>query len=229
MVVIGGGHGNYRNIVLAPNSGQEMCDFTYSAFELAERYRVCVFILSDAYIGQMMEPVRFPAKVLRSNRHDWALYADAESRHNLITSIYMSAMLQGNHNIHLQEKYQRIAEETTDWEEIHTEDAETLIVAFGITSRIALTAVTSLRKEGLPVGLLRPKTLFPFPEKRIRELAPRLQHIIVAELNNGQMAADVRLSVDGGTPVLQYNWYGGMVPKTEELAERIRKDCYGKA
>jgi pyruvate/2-oxoacid:ferredoxin oxidoreductase alpha subunit len=221
-VVKGGGHGNYRNVVFAPSSAQEMCDQTYGAFEVADRYRVAVFILADAYIGQMMEPVAIPQKLRHGSMKDWALHADAASRGNLITSIYMSVAEQSRHNWNLREKYDRIAAEITDWQEVHTEDAELLYVAYGISARLALSAAQSLRRQGIRAGLFRPKTLSPFPSRRIRELAERdrLRDIAVVELADGMMADDVRLSVDGGAAVHQLNWLGGEVPTTREVVER---------
>jgi len=225
-VVKGGGHGNYKNIVLAPNSVQEMCDCAYRAFELADRYRMTAFILSDAYIGQMMEPVSLPQKVKQDRRKDWALYADRESRQNLITSIFMNIVSMGAHNIKLQEKYSRVEAEAVEFEEIETEDAEVILVAFGICSRICLTAMSALRKEGARVGLFRPKTLFPFPKEQIAELASRSKKMIVVELNNGQMAEDVELATRGQIPILRYNWYGGTVPTATELVKRIQGDIH---
>jgi pyruvate/2-oxoacid:ferredoxin oxidoreductase alpha subunit len=223
-VVKGGGHGNYRNIVLAPNSAQELCDFSYTAFELADTYRMAVIILSDAYIGQMMEPVSLPSEVKHGERKDWALYADHESRENLVTSILMNTQLLSDHNWKLQEKYQRVEREVIDYEEFATEDAEILLVAFGISARISYTAVQDLREEGIKAGLLRPKTLYPFPKKRLAELAEQVKKIAVVELSNGQMAEDVELTVSCKREVLRYNWLGGIVPSTEEIVERIKKD-----
>jgi pyruvate/2-oxoacid:ferredoxin oxidoreductase alpha subunit len=223
-VVKGGGHGPYRNIVLAPNSVQEMCDFTAAAFTLADRYRITVMILADAYIGQMMEPVTLPTVIGHGERKAWAVYGDSASRENLISSIYMSPSEQSRHNWHLQEKYHQIAQETFDWEEVETEDAEFIFIAFGISARVCLTAVQVLRKSGVRAGLLRPKTLFPFPSARISDLCSTARKIGVVELNEGQMADDVELAVHGMVPVLRYNWMGGEVPTTDELVERAGHD-----
>ena len=223
----GGGHGAFKNIVLAPSSGQEMTDFAYRAFDIADAYRMTVIILSDAYIGQMMEPVGFPETVRHGARKGWALYADAESRENLVSSIVMNQKGMSELNLHLQEKYARVERDLTDWEEVETEGAEFLLVAFGITSRIATSAVRRMRREGLPVGLLRPKTLFPFPSERIAELAGGLKGLAVAELNNGMMAVDAEVAVKGACPVHKYNWFGGMVPTDEELISRVKEDLHG--
>lgn len=219
--VKGGGHGNYRNLVLAPASAQEMCDFTYEAFELAERYRILVMILADAYIGQIMEPVELPTVVRHGARRDWALYADHASRTNLVTSIFMSIEGQGEHNRKLQAKYAQAAQEVVRCEEIETADAELLFVAFGITARVCTSAVRELRGRGIRAGLLRPQTLYPFPSRRIAELAGTAKRIVVAELNNGQMVDDVALAVQGRVPVEALGWMGGHVPSAREIVSRL--------
>jgi pyruvate/2-oxoacid:ferredoxin oxidoreductase alpha subunit len=221
-VVKGGGHGNYRNAVLAPYSAQEMCDFTYRAFEIADHYRVTVFVLSDAYIGQMMEPVELPTEVKHGQRKEWALYGDAESRHNLISSIRMSANDMSQHNLDLKARYEQMEREITDWEEVEVEDAEVLLIAFGIAARVSLTAVGRLRKQGIKAGLLRPKTLYPFPHRRIKELAAAgaLQRAAVVELNDGMMADDVKLSLPDTVELVRCNWLGGQVPTTDQVIEK---------
>jgi 2-oxoisovalerate ferredoxin oxidoreductase alpha subunit len=223
----GGGHGAFHNIVLAPSSGQEMTEFAYRAFDMADAYRMTVIILADAYIGQMMEPVGFPETVRHGARKRWAVYGDESSRRNLISSIVMSQTGMSEHNLALQEKYKRVARDLTDWEEIDTEDADFVLVAFGITARVASTAARQLREEGLRVGLFRPKTLYPFPGERIRELSGRVKALGVAELNDGMMADDVELAVKGTCPVHRYNWFGGMVPTADELASRVKEDLRG--
>ncbi len=218
-VVKGGGHGNYRNVVLAPNSAQEMCDFTCRAFEIADEYRVTVFILSDAYIGQIMEPVALPTGVRRGARKPWALYGDADSRGNLITSIFMNIQAQSEHNRMLQEKYARIEKALVQYEETETDDAEILFVAFGISARICFTAVQQLRARGVKAGLLRPTALYPFPGAVLDSLADTARVMLVVELNNGRMADDVERSVRCRIPVRRLNWMGGVVPSAEELVE----------
>ena len=223
MVVKGGGNGIYKNIVLAPNSVQEMADFAYKAFELADKYRMTVMILSDAYIGQMMEPVSFPSKILKSKRKKWAIYADSESRGNLISSIYMTKEELINNVDSLLAKYEKLEKDIVDYEETRTDDAEHVIVAFGISSRVVLTAIRALRAQGVKVGLFRPKTLFPFPKKRLLEISKNLKSIISVELNEGQMADDIELAVQCSAPVKRLGWYGGVVPSVTELVDRIRK------
>jgi 2-oxoisovalerate ferredoxin oxidoreductase alpha subunit len=224
MVVKGGGHGCYRNVVLAPSSVQEMCDFTYRAFELADRYRVTVVILADGSIGQMMEPVVLPSDVAVTPHKDWALNADEESRKNLICSIRMTVSDLAGHNEELQAKYRQLEEDIAECEQIETKDADVVYVAYGISSRICRTAVKALRKEGVKIGLVRLKTLFPYPRKALKKLAKKVKKMIAVELSNGQMADDLELAVGGATTVLRYNWMGGDVPSTRDLADRTRND-----
>jgi len=223
----GGGHGAFKNIVLSPASGQEMTDMAYKAFELAEEWRMTVIILSDAYIGQMMEPISFSDEVKHNDRKDWAVYGDAESRENLVSSIIMDQQGLAELNAKLQAKYRRAEEELADWEEVETEDAEYLLVAFGITSRIAATAIRTLRDNGIKAGLFRPKTVWPFPSKRLAELSTQVKAMGVAELNDGMMADDVDLSVKGKCPVHRFNWFGGYVPDADELVASVKEALNG--
>jgi pyruvate/2-oxoacid:ferredoxin oxidoreductase alpha subunit len=223
-VVTGGAHGNYKNVVLAPNSVQEMCDLTYHAFDIADRYRNPVFILTDAHIGQMMEPVTVPVEVRRGERKDWALYGDAESRKNVITSIFMRTDQLLEVNQRLAAKYERLQQELVDYEEDGTAGAEILFVAYGICSRICLTAVRELRRGGVKAGMLRPKTLFPFPSEPLKRLSDQVKKIVVVELSNGQMVRDVRLAVGDRAPVELYNWMGGMVPSVQEITDRVERE-----
>lgn len=221
-IVHGGGHGNYQIIVLAPNSGQEMCDLTIKAFELADKWRSPVVVLADGYTGQMMEQVDFPMEPRRGKRHDWAVYGDAESKHNLITSIYLSHHDLEKHNEKLQKKYADIQASEVMIDEFQTDDAELILVSYGISSRICRTAVELAREKGLKVGLLRPKTLFPFPSKRIIELADRgVKCFLSVECSNGQMVKDVRLVLNGKTPVEFFGRMGGEVPAADEVVTKI--------
>ena len=222
MVLKGGGNGNYKNIVLAPNSAQEMCDLTSLAFELSDKYRMVAFILADAYIGQMMEPIEVPELYREAEKKDWALYGDKDSRHNLITSIFMNQKTMEAQNIKLQNKYSDVEKNEIRYEEIETSGAEILIIAYGICARIALTAVRELRKEGIKAGLFRPVSLFPFPGARIKELASSVQSIEVVELSAGMMADDVELAVAGKVPVNRHCRLGGVVPTTSEIIAKIK-------
>ncbi len=221
-IVKGGGHGNYKNIVLAPNSAQEMCDLTMLAFDLAFKYRNPAFVLTDGFIGQMMEPVEFPEPRTEFPREKWALYGDAESKLNLISSIYLDPDELEAHNRKLQEKYALIQEQEVRYEAFHLDDAKFVLMGYGIVSRMLRSAVEHLRKEGLKVGMLRPITLFPFPIKEIKELADRGAAFLVAEMSNGQMVQDVRLATEMKVPVYFYGRMGGNVPTTEELIEQTK-------
>jgi pyruvate/2-oxoacid:ferredoxin oxidoreductase alpha subunit len=216
-VVKGGGHGNYRCPVLAPNSAQEMCTLTMKAFDIADKYRTPVYVVADGYIGQMMEPVDFPEPVTDLPRKDWALYGDAESKDNLISSIYLDPEDLERHNRMLQDKYAEIEKNELLFEEFMLDDADHVLIGFGIVSRVLKTAVEKLRDENIKAGMLRPITLFPFPKAKIDEIARRIKNILVVEMNNGQMLEDVRLAVCGQTPVMFYNRMGGVVPNTEEI------------
>ena len=222
--VKGGGHGEYHPFVLAPNSAQEMCDCAYEAFDLAEKYRNPVIILSDAYIGQMMEPVSLPEKIKPNPRKEWALNADAESTDNLITSIMMNPDLMAKHNERLQETYRQIRLNECQWEMIDCDDADYVFVAYGISSRICRTAAKMLRAEGIKAGMFRPKTLFPFPSVALRELSERCKEMIVVELSAGQMCDDVKLSIEHAIPTRLFGWMGGRVPSAEDILQRFKSE-----
>ncbi len=220
-----GGHGNYKNPVFAPATGQEMCDLTMRAFEMADEYRTPVFVMTDGFTGQMMEPVAFPDALPDAPRKDWAVYADAESRRNLISSIFLEPDRLEAHNEMLQKKYAEIQEKEALFTEYMTDDAEMLVVAYGIVSRVARSAITLARKEGIKVGLLRPVTLWPFPKARLVELSKQSKLIQVFELSNGQMVDDVKLAVECKVPVHFYGRMGGNVPTAEECLEVIRRQA----
>ncbi len=220
-IIKGGGHGNYKVIALAPNSAQEMCDLTILAFDLADRYRIPAVLLADGFIGQMEEPVEFPEARTVLPEKPWALHGDAADEHRLITSINLEPELLEQHNIHLQNKYAEITRDETRFEEYHTEDAELIVIAYGVVSRIVQTAVDDLRAAGKKVGMLRPISLWPFPGAHIAELGDRTKQFLVVELSNGQMVDDVRLALNGKRPVHLHNRMGGMVPSPEEVQARV--------
>jgi pyruvate/2-oxoacid:ferredoxin oxidoreductase alpha subunit len=222
-VVKGGGHGNYKVPVLAPNSVQEMCDLTMLAFDIADKYRTPVYVVADGYIGQMMEPVEFPKPVMKLERKEWALNADETSKKNLISSIYLDPEELEAHNRKLQKKYQEIEKHEIRFETFMLDDAEYVALGFGIVSRVIKTAVERLRSEGVKIGLLRPITLFPYPTEKIQSLITQTKKFMVVELNNGQMLDDVRLAVEGKRPIEFYNRMGGVVPSTEELVEVFKQ------
>ena len=223
-VTKGGGHGNYRLIALAPNGAQEMCDLTMLAFDLADKYRNPACILADGITGQMMEAVEIPtAKPLAYDHTAWAVRGDAATSKNLISSIYLDAEDLEAHNLKLDEKYERIKRDETRYEEYHTDDAELIVVAFGVVSRIVYSTVDQARAEGLKVGLLRPITVWPFPSAAIAaNVRPGVRFLSV-ELSTGQMVEDVQLAVAGRAPVHFYGRCGGSVPSGQELVAEYRK------
>jgi len=218
----GGGHGCYRTPVLAPASAQEMADLTRLAFDLADRYRTPVFVAADGFIGQMMEPVRLPLEIARAPEKPWAVAGTAATRANLVTSIYMSHDELEAHERRLQAKYAEITEREIRFEQIAVDDAEILLIGYGIVARILRRVVGLCRAAGIKAGLLRPITLWPFPSGAIAKLAARIPRILVAELSNGQMVDDVRLAVLGQSRVSFYGRMGGNVPAAEEIVEQVR-------
>lgn len=217
------GHGDYRPIVLAPASVQEAIDFTVLAFDLAEKYRHIVIIAADGQIGQMMEPAELPPmQPVRTDRPAWALTGAKGREKNVITSLYLQGEDLEALNLQIQARIQVIRANEQRWIEHYAEGADLLVVGYGTAGRIALTAVEAARAEGLNVGLVRPQTLFPFPDDRLRELAETVSQILVVEMNAGQMVDDVRLAVNGRVPVSLYSRMGGMVPMPEEILEAIQ-------
>jgi pyruvate/2-oxoacid:ferredoxin oxidoreductase alpha subunit len=222
-IVKGGGHGNYKVLVLAPNCAQEMCELTMLAFEISDKYRNPAIVLTDGFIGQMMEPVELPQPVTDLPEKPWIIDGTAKTIKNLISSIELEPDDLEKHNIKLQEKYKRIAKEEVRYEELHTEDAEVILIGYGIVSRVLQSVVEIARSEKFPVGLLRPITLWPFPVERIRELANSPRVFFVTEMSNGQMVDDVRLALEGRSPVKFFGHMGGVVPTTEEILSEIKK------
>lgn len=221
-MVKGGGHGCYRMVALAPNSCQEMCDLTMLAFELADRYRNPTVILADGLVGQMKEPVFLPHAVTQIPRRDWSVEGTKESRHNLVCSIYLEARDLENHVRHLHEKYRTAASNETRWEEIGLQDADVVLVGYGVVSRILQGVVEEARRDGLKVGLLRPITLWPFPSEALRAACAKAKVALAVELSTGQMVEDVRLAVSDLVPVRFYGRAGGVLPTTEELLDEVR-------
>ena len=223
-VTKGGGHGNYRLIALAPNGAQEMCDLTMLAFDLADKYRNPACILADGITGQMMEAVEIPqAKPLAYDHTAWAVRGDAATSKNLISSIYLDAEDLEAHNLRLDEKYERIKRDETRYEEYHTDDAELIVVAYGVVSRIVYSTVDQARTEGMKVGLLRPITVWPFPSAAIAANVRPGVRFLAVELSTGQMVEDVQLAVAGQAPVHFYGRCGGSVPSGQELVAEYRK------
>lgn len=220
----GGGHGDYRLIVLAPSSVQEMADFVFLGFDLADKYRNPVMILSDGAIGQMMEKVTFGK--FKPNKIDkpWATVGKPASRkRNFITSLHIKSEDMEKHVDHIYRKYDEVKKNEVRYEEILTDDAEYLLVAYGLSARICHKSVNMLRDHGIKAGLLRPITLFPFPEERINILAEKMKMIFTVEMNTGQMVEDVKLSVNGKVPVHFFGRFGGMIPDPEEIVNKLEK------
>lgn len=220
-VVKGGGHGNYRSLVLAPDSVQEMADLTALAFELADRYRNPVVVVADGFIGQMMEPVEFASEVIEPPPPSWSVLGNAETRRNLISSIYLEPDALEHHVRHLAAKYHRAEKEEVRFEAVRTDDADIILVGYGIVARILKSVVEHAREQGLRVGLLRPITLYPFPTQVLRALASQATAFGVVELSTGQMVEDVRLAVEGRRPVEFFGRCGGSVPTTDEVLEFV--------
>lgn len=226
-----GGHGDYRMIVLAPASAQDMYDFVDLGFELAFKYRNPAMILGDGVIGQMMEKVEIrPQKARRTEEEvralcdSWATIGKPETRRgNTITSLALEADVQERHNIKLQKKYAEIEANEVRYSTYKTEDAEHLIVAFGCMSRIGEAVVDYAREQGYKLGLLRPITLFPYPKAAIEALIPQLKSIMSVELNAGQMVEDIKVIANGRVPVNFYGRQGGMIPDPEEVFEAFVK------
>ena len=226
----GGGNGDYKVIVLAPSSVQEMADFVDLAFELAFKYRNPAMILSDGVIGQMMEKVVLPPFKPRRTDEEvikqcpWASTGKPKTRERVvITSLELKPEIMEQRNIALQEKYRKIEENEVRFEQQQMDDAEYAIVAFGSAARLSEKAIEVAREQGIKVGLFRPITLFPFPTKQIAELAKTKKGILVVEINAGQMVQDVRLAVNGAVPVEQFGRLGGIVPEPEEIVEALKE------
>ncbi len=222
--VKGGGHGDYRLIVLAPSSVQEMADFVYDGFDLADAYRNPVMILTDGALGQMMEKVEFRAydPAAHMKPKPWATTGKPSTRPaNVITSLHMLPEQMEEVNLKLQEKYRTITEHDVRYELVDTDDAEYCIVAYGLVARIAHKATQLARERGHKVGLLRPITLYPYPTEVLRSLADRLQGVLVVEMNSGQMVEDVRLAVEGRVPVRFYGRMGGVIPSPDEVVTAV--------
>lgn len=234
----GGGHGDYRLIVLAPSSVQEMNDFVGLAFELAFKYRNPAMILADGAIGQMMEKVELREFVPRKTEAEievesgsWATTGKRETRKkHIITSLELESVNMERHNLHLQEKYSKMEADEVRYEMIQCEDADYILVAFGSSARICQKAVELARAKGLKVGLLRPITLYPFPTQIIAKLAKKVKGFMSVEMNAGQMIEDVRLAVNCSgecRPVVHYGRMGGIIPTPGEVVTALEQKLIG--
>jgi len=226
----GGGHGDYRMLVMAPASVQEAVEMMMIAFPLAEKYRNPVMLLGDGLIGQMMEPVEFPDHLSTepTNKDEWAtngMDTRKSDTPNLVKSLYLDPEMLNNHNLLLKEKYEQMKREEIRYEPYNTDsDYDILIVSYGTMSRVCRTAIDNMREEGLEVGMIRPQTLFPFPEKAIYDAASKesCKAVISIEMSMGQMVEDVERCVRGKRPVEWYGKCGGDVPTPEEITEVVR-------
>lgn len=222
--VKGGGHGDYRLIVLAPESVQEMADMTALAFELAEKYRMPSMLLADGTMGQMMEPVELPEEKVNTIEKPWAVTGtEGKRKHNIINSLYLKPEELEQKNIERYERYKVIEETETRYESFMMDDAEYCVVAFGIAARVAKNAVVAARKNGVKVGMIRPITLWPFPKAPLYEAAKTVKAFISVELSMGQMIEDIRLATECKKPVYLCNRVGGMIPSPEEVLAKIEE------
>ena len=219
----GGGHGDYRMIVLAPASVQEMASLTIKGFNLADKYNMTSMILADGTIGQMMEPITFEDAQIETYEKPWALTGTGCKRpHNVVNSLYLKPDELEIKNFQRYERYRIVEEQEAMWEEYMMEDAELCVVAFGIASRVAKNAVAAARAEGIKVGLIRPITLWPFPKAPLEAAAEKVKGFISVELNMGQMIEDIRLYTHSKKPVGLCNRCGGMIPSPDEVLASIR-------
>ncbi len=222
MATRGGGNGDYRNIVLAPGSAQEMADFTVEAFDLADEYRMPVLILADGYQGQMSEAVTLPEPTGRSFQKPWAVNGAKGRKKNIIASLRLvpeNALEE--HNLRLQEKYEVVSSRVRRAEEYLCDDADWIIVAYGTAARISRKAVDRLRAEGVKAGLFRPQCLWPFPDRELLAVAEKARKVLTVEMSLGQMVEDVRLSVQGTAEVDFYGRAGGALPSLDDVIGRI--------
>jgi len=220
----GGGHGDYRTIVLAPWSVQELVDCMPLAFDLADQYRMTVLILADGILGQMMEPVVLQKKLRRElPAKDWALTGAKDRSQNIVRSLWLQEGVLEQLNYKLQAKYRQVQKNEVICEQYALEDAEIVVVAYGIAARIVRGAVNKARQEGIKAGWIRPVTLWPFPAEQISRAADEFRIFLVVEMSCGQMVEDVKLAVAGKAPVLFYGRPGGGVPTVEEILDKIRQ------
>lgn len=223
----GGGHGDYRLLVLAPGSLQEATEFIMMAFDLTEFYRNPVMILTDGFMGQMMEAVEFKKVKLGYDIPDvkeWAVgYMAQRGKRTLLKSLSLDPEVLEQHNQKLQKKYRLMEEKEVRFESANVDDAEIVIAAYGTTARIAKSAVKKLRDQGIKAGIIRPQSLYPFPYKPFSELPESVKHVLVVEMSCGQMVEDVELGVSRKVPVSFYGRCGGMAPSVEEIEQAAKK------
>ena len=224
----GGGHGDYHLLVLAPSSVQEMADLVFKGFDLAEKYRMPCMLLADGTMGQMMEPVVLEERKENGNKRPWALTGtDGRRPPNIINSLALDPLELEKWNIGRYKRYAVLKEQEQMSECYRMEDAEICVVAFGIAARVSKNAVDAAREKGIRAGMIRPITLWPFPEKAIKSASEKCTAFVSVELNMGQMIDDVRLSVECRRPVYLCSRTGGMIPSPEEVLETVEKAVKG--
>ena len=220
----GGGHGDYRTIALGPSTVQELVDCMPLAFDLADQYRIPVVVLADGILGQMMEPIVFNKKPRRSlPPKDWALTGAKDREQNIVRSLWLPEGALEKHNYKLKARYEQIQKDEVLCEQYEVDDAEIVVIAYGVAARIVRSAVNKARKEGIKAGLIRPVTLWPFPSEQIAKAADEFRILLVVEMSNGQMVEDVKLAVAGKVPVVFYGRPGGGVPTVDETLQRIKQ------
>jgi 2-oxoglutarate/2-oxoacid ferredoxin oxidoreductase subunit alpha len=223
-IVHGGGHGDFRMIALAPASVQEAVDLTVTAFDLAEKYRSIVVVLIDGNLGQMMEPAELPEmQPLRTIFPDWATTGAMGRERRFLSSIYLNPPDEEVANFRLQRRWQEIQANEINYKEYYMDDARLVVTGFGSAGRVALSAVRAARAEGIPVGLLRPITVSPFPHKVMAEATADKDGVLVVEMNAGQMLDDLLMATQGKTPIEFYGRMGGMIPFPDEILNEIRR------
>lgn len=220
----GGGHGDFRMIVLAPASVQEMVSLTFKGFDLGDKYRMTAMILADGTMGQMMEPVSLDMGEVTQYNKDWAVTGTKEERKpNIVNSLFLKPDELEVFNIERYKKYAEIEENEVMYEEYMMDDAEICIVAFGVASRVSQNAIDEARAKGIKVGMIRPITLWPFPKKVLNAAADKVKAFVSVELNMGQMIEDIQLATQCKKPVLLCNRVGGMIPTTENVLDKINE------
>ncbi len=224
----GGGHGDYRTPVYAPASVQEIADLTYQAFDIADKYRTPVLMLSDGMMGQMKEPVVFPEPVKKLPDKEWALKGRGTGPSRYMCSLILDTMEMERHNWKLVRKLNEIEKNEIQFEEYMVNDADIIVIAYGTTARIAKGAIKRVRKDGVRAGLIRPITLWPFPKKAINKLASRVNKFVVFEMSTGQMLEDVQIALEGKADITFHGRPGGVVPTPMEFARIIYREYKSK-
>ena len=225
----GGGHGDYRTPVYAPASVQEIADLTFNAFNIADKYRTPVMMLSDGMMGQMKEPVVFPEPVKKLPEKEWALKGRGDGPSRYMASLILDALEMERHNWKLVRKFNEMEKHEIRYEEYMADDADIIVIAYGTTARIAKGAIKRVRKDGIRAGMIRPITLWPFPKRVLNDLAGRVKQFIVFEMSTGQMLEDVQIALAGKADIIFHGRPGGVVPTPIEFARIIYREYQNTA